>query len=151
MKPLFKGTEFRKFKHKSLELQTVLLSKSKKTQIFEYCKELGYSVTFAGDMPVIKSADRKRQIFLQEEGNEYFAIQSIPTFNNKYDVIGYTDIKENMSDKFMTFNLWKIGVKSTMLGDTVKALESLFDGKNVQDAFGIQYFHTKSMIPRISG
>lgn len=106
---VYSTKEFKEIEHKALKLKNILLSRPQKGLIEEWCDTMGYHCnTLNTGLPVIKSKNYKKSVFIQEVDDNLFAVESVPVFNKNEDVISYMNVKENLTELLYMFNLYKM-------------------------------------------
>ena len=106
---VYSTKEFKVIEHKALKLRNILLSRPQKGLIEEWCDTMGYHCnTLDTGLPVIKSKNYKKSVFVQEIDNDLFAIESVPVFDKNTDIISFMKVKENLTELLYMFNLYKM-------------------------------------------
>lgn len=135
---MFKSREFKKVKHKAMILRGLYLDKVKRELIQEYCNEMGYTCTIDNDMPVITSNDGKKHVFIQQSGDDYWAVESVPVFDKKHNIVSYQKVMENLSDILLMFNLLKV--------QKIKTSKLKISQRKWEESLSIKYF-TSDLVP----
>jgi len=139
---IYSTKEFKEVQDKALILRNLLLDKPRRELIIEYCRELNYTTNIRSDLPIIRSTDKKKQVFIQERNDKLFVTGSVPVFNSKLDIIRYDPIYENLTEKLNIFSLYKY-TKANFVSNTVDKIREFLKDKDIKDVFGIQYFYSE--------
>jgi hypothetical protein len=138
---LFKSNENKQFILRNIKLKRIIFSDYFVQNVIEYCNDLGYFTNIQNErkLPVISTKDHKKKLFIQEKNNNFILTNSIPIYDNSFNIIDHIIIEENLSDLLIAKSLYYIATqKNLIFPDEFYDNSSNFKRHLI---YGIQYFN----------